>query len=437
MQQLRLLCDVSDFVCLQELRGVQYDVAEFGHFLPGWRWRTSTMGDGCSGGVAILVSPAAQERWRHMRWEVVVPGRVCLVHVWDCLEGTRGDELYVANVHVVLGESGSLASQLGRLLRRMPSADASESDRPGVGIILGGFNRVDIDEGRLHSPSGRIIYDIGRVASSVASLLDSWAEGVAPGHGHWQFRDGELDTLSRIDCVFLSCGATDLQECRAKAQCTVDVCSVKMSSEHAPLLFTAALPQEGRRGTTPSWVCRHPAFAAAVSRHSARADWTDYGPFEALKARKVILSHAACEVMQVTPAISSAEDGIRRRARSLTTTQQHVLKGRWAQLSGMRNILGPKERVFFDEAHMRDRVDEMDFAVAMRAALWDLTMLELLEADAEGHPSEHRAAMRAKADRTMRAWRPCRRRIVAMTVLREEDEPAASYAEEVECLEAH
>lgn len=122
-------------------------------------------------------------------------------------------------------------------------------------MILGDFNCVDLGEGRIHSPSGRIIYGSGRTASSTASLLDSWAEVVAPGYSRGHFRDGELETLSRIDAIFLSYGAADLQECRAKARYTVGVRSVKMSSDDSALLFTAALPQGGRRRAIPSWVC--------------------------------------------------------------------------------------------------------------------------------------------------------------------------------------
>lgn len=82
--------------------------------------------------------------------------------------------------------------------------------------------------------------------------------------------------------------------------------------------------------------------------------------------------------------IASAEDNIRRRAHTLTTARQHTLRGRWAQLLGMRDILGQVAPLFFAEAHMRSHVDEGAFAAAMRADLRDQTMLEVSEVDAEG-----------------------------------------------------
>lgn len=178
--------------------------------------------------------------------------------------------------------------------------------------------------------------------------------------------------------------------------------------------------------------------AAAVSAHCRRADWTEHDTFEALKARKAMMHRAAREVMEKVPAVASAEDGVRRRAHGLTTARQHLQRGRWEQLRCMRNVFGLYEALFFDCGQVRGRLDEGAFAAAMRAALWEQTMLELHKADAEGRTSEQCAAMRAKADRTMLAWGPCRRRrIIAMSVLKGDAVPAPSHAAEVECLEAH
>lgn len=97
LRQICALADVSDFICVQELRGVQTDAMEFGHFLPGWKWWISSVGDGSAGGIATLMSPTAQDRWSHAQWEVVVPGRVGVLHIWNYVSDERSDELYLAS----------------------------------------------------------------------------------------------------------------------------------------------------------------------------------------------------------------------------------------------------------------------------------------------------------------------------------------------------
>lgn len=62
--------------------------------------------------------------------------------------------------------------------------------------------------------------------------------------------------------------------------------------------------------------------------------------------------------------------------------------------------------VFDGGGRLRGQIREADFAATMRAALLAQTMLELQEAEGAGAAAEWRAAIRAKADRAMRAWGP-------------------------------
>lgn len=115
-------------------------------WLLGRRSEFSSTLDGRSGGVAVLLSPLAQEAFGAMRWHVVEPGRILLA---DCFTSQATDApivLTIACVHLVM--VGVVAP--AALLRRLRCALPPDGQHPMV--VMGDFNSVKSEDGRLHVP---------------------------------------------------------------------------------------------------------------------------------------------------------------------------------------------------------------------------------------------------------------------------------------------
>lgn len=284
MRRIVSLSHRSDVMCLQETRGFPCDANEFGDFLPGWRWWTSCSVDGVSGGVATLVSPRVQAMFDDFVYEEVVRARVSILRCRRLRGEMYEDELAIANVHLVPMLAATPAAQLRRLLLRMPRGSELGHRQEGVGVILGDFNVVDPEEGRLNARTGNVVYDNCPLAAAMPHELAQWAEVIGPGYSRRQLREGLLDTVSRIDRVFTNCSAADLRACRVHDSYAEDVFLPVMTSDHAPLCFRVQVVGAKGKHIVPQWVCRHPEFAVRLTRRGAAVDWSAFAPFEELEA---------------------------------------------------------------------------------------------------------------------------------------------------------
>lgn len=237
MRRIVSLSHRSDVMCLQEMRGLPCDANEFGDFLPGWRWWTSCSADGASGGVATLVSPRFQAMFDDFVYEEVVRAPVSILRCRRLRGEMYEDELVIANVHLVPMHAATPAAQLRRLLLRMPTGAELGYRQEGVGVILGGFNAADPEEGRINARTSNVVYDNCPLAVAMSHELAHWAEDIAPGYNSRQLREGPLDIVSRIGRVFTNCSTADLRACRVHASYVEDVSSPMMTSDHASLCF--------------------------------------------------------------------------------------------------------------------------------------------------------------------------------------------------------
>lgn len=205
------------------------------------------------------VVPAAKVR--SITLDEVVRGRIVVLS----LRGAAGaPPLDVANVHLV--SDGRTTSTMALQLLR----GALRERREASTVLLGDFNFLSPAEGRYEVRTGRTRYATSVEATMFADLFGDFTEAIADGFSRQQFRDGEVDLLSRLDHAYINGDAEELIGGRCQARYTEPMGSVRAASDHSPLEVRFLPPRQWRR-VIPPWVARHPAFSEAVTEAVAFA----------------------------------------------------------------------------------------------------------------------------------------------------------------------
>lgn len=175
---------MADVVCLQEVRGVEAEALEFGVWLPGWRMEFSAIAGGRSGEVAILLSPRIQEAFPQVRW-YVESGRILVAELVSRQGGDALVDIAIVCVHLVTVDGASPATQLRRLRGLLPPVAECPT------VIVGDFNSVEAEEGRLHVPSGALRYENSATDATIEREFVEFAEVVVTDYSRRPFRGGD------------------------------------------------------------------------------------------------------------------------------------------------------------------------------------------------------------------------------------------------------
>lgn len=184
--------------------------------------------------------------------------------------------LDIFNMHIVDAPNLPLHVQFGRVRRYINSLQQADI------VMVGDMNLLAAGEGRLHSRTGELRSERSDRVGLLEGRFSEFAEVVADGYSRRQYRDGELDVLSRIDSALMNSHTQDIDVVRASARYVSAIVDTTVPSAHVALELVLQVARPARRNTIPRWVTDHPLYDALCAEVFAESDFRQGEPFQSI-----------------------------------------------------------------------------------------------------------------------------------------------------------
>lgn len=225
-----------------------------------------------------FASPALLHVYPHPCMDVVARGRIAVLR----LRAVGAAALDIFNMHAVDAPNLPLHLQFG-CVRRYINAS-----------MVGDMNLVAAGEGRLHSRTGELRSERSDRVGLLEGHFSEFAEVAADRYSRRQYRDGELDVLSRIDRALMNSHTQDIDAVRASAWYVSAIVDTMVPSDHVAFELVLQVPRPARRNTIPRWVTDHPMYDALCAEVFAESDFRQGEPFQSI-ARATRIFHAVAK----------------------------------------------------------------------------------------------------------------------------------------------
>lgn len=128
------------------------------------------------------------------------------------------------------------------LLRTAQTRYAYRNRGVPVTVMIGDMNLVAAGEGRLQLRTGSVRPGRDNGTACLEESFPDYAEIIADGYSRRQYRDGDLDVVSRIDRVQSNAHTSDLLSLRSSARYMTPIGDLGLPSDHSALEIRLSPP---------------------------------------------------------------------------------------------------------------------------------------------------------------------------------------------------
>ena len=176
---------------------------------------------------------------------------------------------------------------------------------------MGDINICDPDEGRLNSRN--LTFSDGD-ASRPAVLLAAFTRSMEIAQPYFTRKDerriGSIQTLSRIDRIFMNLPMAGLRDFRCHCRTIGSVGDTSLRSDHTPVQLTIECPSIKQQGepVIQRWLVQHPLFVSALNEEH-RSTVYDDDPSVALEQCKEVTFKTRSKARQAILVCTSTTPG--------------------------------------------------------------------------------------------------------------------------------
>ena len=262
-----------DVILIQEAHGSHEAVRNLGTKYPSWEWFGSFGDSEAAGGLLFGISKKVVKQVGRARFKEVVGGRIAALSL-----GHGTSSLNIFNVHIEPQDKGNIS--VVEFRKMLADIKTSIDSLSGSSFLLGDWNFVDSEEGRLNLTSGQVEHQETWREREFNKVLHPLAELVQPDYTRRKVQESNGTKipvqLARIDRSFTNLNTIDVLDMNITAGVIGKATVYSPLSDHIPHYISISAPSLTPMASSkiPQWIAAHPLFQSILARYTKELDKT-------------------------------------------------------------------------------------------------------------------------------------------------------------------